>query len=121
MAYTNPEIQELLAKQEALNKQLAEVKERETRQVIIEMVQKMREYGISLEELLGRKPRAQEQPQADEPVPAVKYRDPVSGATWSGRGRAPHWIVGKNRDDLLADKRTRTLTKDAVQAVLFGD
>ncbi|WP_159938946.1 H-NS family nucleoid-associated regulatory protein, partial [Caballeronia arationis] len=30
-----------------------------------------------------------------------KYRDLQSGATWSGRGRAPHWIVDKNRDDFL--------------------
>jgi len=55
MAYTTPEITELLAKQDALNKQLAEAKERETRQVLIEIVQKMRQYGISLEELSGRK------------------------------------------------------------------
>ncbi|HJP60331.1 MAG TPA: H-NS family nucleoid-associated regulatory protein [Gemmatimonadaceae bacterium] len=26
-----------------------------------------------------------------------KYRDPVSGATWSGMGREPRWIAGKDR------------------------
>ncbi|KUZ01893.1 hypothetical protein WS50_08690 [Burkholderia territorii] len=26
-----------------------------------------------------------------------RYFDPVSGATWSGRGREPHWIRGKDR------------------------
>nr|WP_279636670.1 H-NS histone family protein [Paraburkholderia aromaticivorans] len=26
-----------------------------------------------------------------------KYRDPSSGATWSGRGRAPGWLAGKDR------------------------
>jgi DNA-binding protein H-NS len=30
-----------------------------------------------------------------------KYRDPVSGKTWSGRGHAPAWIVGKDRDAFL--------------------
>ena len=25
---------------------------------------------------------------------AAKYRDPVSGATWSGRGRTPRWLQG---------------------------
>lgn len=35
---------------------------------------------------------------------AVKYRDPETGATWSGRGRAPAWIANaKNRDRLLVD------------------
>lgn len=80
MAYQSSEIARLRAQQEALDKQLAEAKERETRQVLIEMVQKMREYGISLNELMGRKPGAL--PDA----PSAKYRDPASGATWSGRG-----------------------------------
>ncbi|WP_322048072.1 H-NS family nucleoid-associated regulatory protein, partial [Paraburkholderia sp. J67] len=32
----------------------------------------------------------------------AKYQDPKSGATWSGRGRAPDWIKGaKNRDRFL--------------------
>ncbi|SAK98703.1 histone family protein nucleoid-structuring protein H-NS [Caballeronia fortuita] len=115
MAYTTPEITALLAKQDMLNKQLAEAKERETRQVLIEIVQKMREYGIGLEELLGGKPKA------EEPAKEAKYRDPVGGATWSGRGRAPQWIAGKNRDDFLAEKRASVTSKAAVQAALFGD
>lgn len=33
-----------------------------------------------------------------------KYRDPKSGATWSGRGRAPGWITNvKDRSDFLVD------------------
>ncbi len=37
------------------------------------------------------------------PQPA-KYRDPASGETWSGRGRAPAWLAGvKNRDAFLID------------------
>ncbi|MGZ2747933.1 H-NS histone family protein [Burkholderia stagnalis] len=31
----------------------------------------------------------------------AKYRDPVTGATWSGRGRAPSWIVGRDRAAFL--------------------
>ena len=30
---------------------------------------------------------------------APKFRDPQSGATWSGRGREPAWLKGKNRQD----------------------
>ena len=29
--------------------------------------------------------------------PRPAYRDPVSGKTWSGVGRAPFWVVGKDR------------------------
>lgn len=28
---------------------------------------------------------------------APKYRDPVTGKTWTGRGKAPVWINGKDR------------------------
>lgn len=28
---------------------------------------------------------------------APQYRDPVSGATWSGRGTEPAWIKGRDR------------------------
>ena len=46
-------------------------------------------------------------------VAAVKYRDPKSGATWTGHGRAPSWIAAaKNRDKFLVDGSTAT-TKPA--------
>ena len=32
-----------------------------------------------------------------------KYRDPVSGKTWSGRGRIPAWIAGKDRTAFLIE------------------
>jgi DNA-binding protein H-NS len=44
---------------------------------------------------------------------AVKYRDPKSGATWTGHGRAPSWIAAaKNRDKFLVNGSTAT-TKPA--------
>jgi DNA-binding protein H-NS len=40
---------------------------------------------------------------------AVKYRDPKSGASWTGHGRAPGWIAAaKNRDKFLVDGSTAT-------------
>jgi DNA-binding protein H-NS len=36
--------------------------------------------------------------------PIAKYQDPKTGATWSGRGRAPAWIAqAKNRNRFLVD------------------
>ncbi len=37
-----------------------------------------------------------------------KYKDPISGQTWSGRGRPPAWVLaheqnGGKRDELLID------------------
>lgn len=113
MAYKSSEIAQLLAQQEALEKQLAEAREKETRLALIDIVQKMRAYGITLNELMGRKAGAQE---ADV---SAKYRDPVSGATWSGRGRAPHWIAGKDREQFLMDQHAAA--RAMVQAALFPE
>ena len=55
------------------------------------------ELGFSLDELIGGKQDA-ETKKMRTPV-AAKYRDPVSGATWTGRGRSPAWLVGKNKED----------------------
>ena len=54
------------------------------------------ERGFTLAELIGDKQDAE--PKTRTPV-AAKYRDPVSGATWTGRGRSPAWLVGKNKED----------------------
>ncbi|GJH26292.1 H-NS family nucleoid-associated regulatory protein [Caballeronia novacaledonica] len=113
MAYQSVEIAQLRAQQEALDRQLAEAKERETRHALREIVQKMREYGITLNELMGRKPGEQQS------EPTVKYRDPLSGATWSGRGRAPLWIAGKDRNEYLAEGRSAA--RAMVQAALFPE
>jgi DNA-binding protein H-NS len=44
-----------------------------------------------------------------------KYRDPKSGATWSGRGRAPAWISGAKDPSklLIAENEVATAKKPA--------
>jgi len=81
--------------------------------VIASIVRSMREYDITVEEItraLGKKPvKSASKPAgsaaAKRPVP-VKYRHPKTGETWTGRGKAPRWIVqaeagGKQRSDYL--------------------
>ena len=36
-------------------------------------------------------------PKAGGSKVAAKYRDPATGQTWTGRGKAPKWIDGKDR------------------------
>jgi DNA-binding protein H-NS len=117
MAYQSPQLTELLEKHNALEKQLAEARAKEVRLAMIEIVHKMREYGITLHELVGRKTT----PNPVQAEPAPKYRDPVTGATWSGRGRAPHWIVGKNRDDFIVSAHTHSRATALSQASLFSE
>ncbi|MYN09974.1 H-NS histone family protein [Pseudoduganella aquatica] len=59
----------------------------------------MREHGLSLADLAGTaKPAKVSKPRA--PVP-MKYRDPATGQSWTGRGRAPKWLEGKSKEEFL--------------------
>jgi DNA-binding protein H-NS len=57
---------------------------------------KMDEWGIRLQDLQDvRSGRRYVRTKSGRYAP--KYRDPNSGATWSGKGREPQWILGKVR------------------------
>lgn len=60
----------------------------------------MATYGLTLDDLRGV--RQSKPSKARQTVPA-KYRNPETGATWTGRGRVPLWLVGKNKDDFLIE------------------
>ena len=57
------------------------------------------QYGLTAEDIFGRGRRATRQATAAPGAP--KYRDPESGSTWSGRGKPPGWIRGKDREQFL--------------------
>ncbi|MEW1780655.1 H-NS histone family protein [Arthrobacter sp. NPDC080086] len=89
---------ELIAQKAKLEEQIENARAKELETVIQQVRQTVAEYGLSAEDL-GLAPRRGRRAGSKAPVPA-KYRDPKTGATWSGRGRAPAWI-GKNRDKFL--------------------
>src|SRR5471030_780178 len=57
----------------------------------------MKAHGLTLDDLRGVKVKVSKPRQL---VPA-KYRNPENGDTWTGRGRAPLWLTGKNKEDFL--------------------
>lgn len=58
----------------------------------------MSTYGLSLADLsAGMKSKT---PKSKQPV-AAKYRNSATGETWTGRGRTPRWLDGKNKDQFL--------------------
>lgn len=76
---------------------------------VIETIQaQMAEYGISTDDLKEKKSRtasrtkkaAKVKGAQAKPVKkgSAKYRDPESGKTWSGKGKAPQWIAGAIKD-----------------------
>ncbi|SDJ36225.1 DNA-binding protein H-NS [Paraburkholderia steynii] len=77
--------------------------------VIAKIRDMMEVHGLTIADIdayVGSKKRGrvtQVKPSSSGVVSA-KYRDPKTGATWSGRGRAPVWIASaKNRDRFLVD------------------
>ncbi|MDR0934049.1 MAG: H-NS histone family protein [Burkholderiaceae bacterium] len=58
----------------------------------------MAEYGLTISDLgiIGKKKGG----RARVPL-APKYRNPSTGETWSGRGKAPKWLDTKNKEKYL--------------------
>lgn len=86
----------LKAELAALDLQIDVALAREKAVAIREIQAQVKEWQIPLRDLEqahgGRQSRVM-MTGTQEP----KYRDPSSGATWSGRGRAPGWLAGKDR------------------------
>lgn len=90
---------ELKEQTEALAQQAEEARVAELDSVITAIREQIAEYGITPDQLFGR--RYAVASKTRRPV-VPKYRDPKTGATWTGRGKAPRWIAGaKNRDHFL--------------------
>jgi DNA-binding protein H-NS len=88
-----------------LQKKSEVLQNRRRKPVISSIVASMREYGIAPDEIAAAfgsgKPSAAKRAASKKangatvtkrPV-APKYRHPTSGETWSGRGKAPRWLV----------------------------
>ncbi|HIE5948394.1 H-NS histone family protein [Burkholderia cepacia] len=88
---------DLKAQAEALAEKAEAARLAELQVVLDDVRAKVAEYGITEKDIFGR----QRNRSAKAPAKA-KYLDPKTGATWSGRGRAPAWLKdAKNRDRFL--------------------
>lgn len=84
------EIKELQAKAE-------KARQAELAQAIAEIKAKIQEYGITEVDLFSPGKRARKGRAVVEP----KYRNPQTGETWTGRGKPPKWIAGKDKAEYL--------------------
>lgn len=84
-----------------LQAQAAALLEEEKALVVAEMRERIAAYGISAQDLGLTRKSAAHAPSAGSP----KYRDPVSGKTWTGRGKPPNWIAAaEDRSAFLVDQ-----------------
>ena len=80
---------ELKAQADELIRQANEVRKQENKEVVIRIRELIREHGITADQL-GFAPAG----KGSRKTAPAKYRDPLSGKTWSGRGRTPLWLDG---------------------------
>ena len=92
-----PTIQELKDQRAALDKQIEQQLAAERSTTFDRIKAIMAESGMTVSDLVkglsGTKVKAQG-PTAGKKV-AVKYRDPDTGANWTGRGLRPKWLREK--------------------------
>jgi DNA-binding protein H-NS len=95
--------QELKQKIAELEKQAEAARKQEIANAVAEIKARMAEYGITGPDL-GFSGRGRGKGKG---ASTYKYRDPVTGATWTGKGRKPRWMAealsaGKKPEDFLA-------------------
>ncbi|MDB5824586.1 MAG: histone [Herminiimonas sp.] len=90
---------ELQAQIKALQQKAEQLRKDEMPATIAAIIGKMQEHGITIADLRGAG-RVKAVRKMGTPV-APKYRDPTTNKTWSGRGKEPKWLVGRDRKKFL--------------------
>jgi DNA-binding protein H-NS len=95
---------ELLAKREELEQAIAEARKIELSEAIGKAKALISDFGLTQMDLFDSeksaktaKVRADGTEKTGRQKVAPKYKDPITGATWTGRGKAPKWIDGQDR------------------------
>lgn len=109
MARSYEAIKKQIARLEAQAKALESARDSKKARSVERVKALMKKLGVSAQDLAAVNPRAKSAvkgrrraaPKATSAV-APKYRDPDTGATWTGRGRPPVWLAQK-----LAQNRTK--------------
>jgi DNA-binding protein H-NS len=91
--------QELNAKLDELLAKAEEARLAELQSVLDDVRARVKEYGLTPEQVFGRKRVVRN--SAGTRTVILKYQDPKTGRTWSGRGREPSWIKGNKRERFL--------------------
>lgn len=100
------QLQEAIAK---LEKQAAALRATEATKVVSQIRESIATYGLTVEQLFGRAANAVKAlvnaKAGRKGAGIAKYRDPKTGKTWTGFGKAPAWLATvRNRDKFLIDQ-----------------
>ena len=94
-------LESLLAQRADIDKQITDLQNQGRLDAIEKARSLVAEFGLAPDDVFGG---ARKKPGKGSPTGtkvAAKYRDPETGKTWTGRGVAPKWIAGKDREAFL--------------------
>lgn len=90
-------LKELLAARAQLERDLAKAQKQAAVEALARVHELVNEFGFTAQQVFPwRAPEAKKV--------TAKYLEEKTGATWSGRGKPPKWIAGKNYDDFLIER-----------------
>lgn len=91
---------ELLKQREALEQQISEARKRELSDAVSQVRALVAEFGLTAQDVFpsGRAAGKSGRSSTAGTKVAPKYRNPATGETWTGRGKAPKWIQNESRE-----------------------
>lgn len=89
-----PSYKDLLDQRRNLDAQIEAARESEMSEVLSSIQSLIKEFGLTASDVF---PSSHAKKAWKVTTVAPKYRDPSTGATWSGRGKAPLWIAHRDR------------------------
>jgi DNA-binding protein H-NS len=91
---------ELLQQREALEQAIAAARKNEISNALSKVRELVAEYGLTPQDIFPGRGAKSASTKVVSKV-AAKYRDPATGQTWTGRGKAPKWIEGRDREPFV--------------------
>ena len=91
---------ELLEKKAALDAEIEAARKEEIGAAVSMVRELIAEFDLTERDIFGGSRSSASSLKVKKPV-AAKYRNPATGETWTGRGKAPKWIDGQERSQYL--------------------
>ena len=96
-------LNDLISQKAAIDQQISEARKEKHLAAIDSIKSIVKEHGLLATDIFPKfKPTARTKGASKTKGKSLgkvapKYKDPVSGKTWTGRGISPAWIAGKDR------------------------
>ena len=88
---------DLLKQRDELEKQIQDARQRELTEAVAKVRALVEEHSLTAEDVFPPARSARSSSSGAGSKVAPKYKNPETGETWTGRGKAPKWIQDQDR------------------------